>query len=75
MGRLEEAVTFYRQAGDINVKLQDLRYEGAARSNLAETLIKLQRYNEARRELLRAIECNKRFSHGSQPCSPNCKPS
>ncbi len=67
MGRLEEAVTFFRQAADIYVKLQDLSNEGFARSNLARTLIKLERYDEARRELLRAIECNKPFGHAAQP--------
>jgi len=56
-GRLEEAVTFYRQAADASNKQQDLSSEGPRRSNLASTLIKLQRYDEARRELLRAIEC------------------
>lgn len=67
MGRLEEAVTFCRQAADIYAKLQDLRYEGVARSNLARTLIKLQRFEEARRELRRAIECNKPFGHVAEP--------
>ncbi len=41
--------------------------EGRARNNLANTLIKLQRYDEARRELLRAIECNKPFGHAAEP--------
>jgi tetratricopeptide (TPR) repeat protein len=63
MGRLEEAVAFYRQAADIYVKLQDLRYEGFARSNLARTLITLHLFEEARRELHRALECKKPFSH------------
>ncbi len=68
MGRLEEAVTFYRQAADIHVKMQDLRYEeGLDRSNLARTLIKLGRYDEARHELLSAIECNKPFGHAAEP--------
>jgi tetratricopeptide (TPR) repeat protein len=67
MGRLEEAVTFYWQAADIHVKLQDLRYEGTNRSNLASTLIRLQRFEEARRELPRAIECNKPFGHVVEP--------
>jgi len=66
-GRLEEAATFYRQAAEIYAKLKDLRYEGVARSNLGIPLIKLQRYNEARRELLRAIECMKPFGHVAQP--------
>ncbi len=66
-GRLEYAVTFYRQAADALVKLQDLRSEGRVRSNLADTLIELQRYDEARRELLRAIECNTSLGHAVEP--------
>jgi tetratricopeptide (TPR) repeat protein len=66
MGRLEEAVKCYRQAADIYVRLQDQRYEGVARSNLADTLIKLGRYDEARRELLRAIECKQPYGHAAQ---------
>jgi tetratricopeptide (TPR) repeat protein len=56
-GRLEEAVTFYRQAADAYNRQQNLSREGLTRSNLADTLIKLQRYDDARREVLRAIEC------------------
>ena len=67
MGRLEEAVKCYRQAADIYVRLQDQRYEGLARNNLADTLIKLQRYDEARREVLRAIECKQPYGHAAQP--------
>jgi tetratricopeptide (TPR) repeat protein len=65
MGRLEEAAAFYRQAAEIYAQLHDLRYEGFDRSNLADTLIKLERYDEARRELLRAIECKKPFGHAA----------
>ena len=67
MGRLEEAVKCYRQAADIYVRLQDQRYEGLVRNNLANTLIKLERYDEARRELLRAIECDKPYGHAAEP--------
>jgi tetratricopeptide (TPR) repeat protein len=67
MGRLEDAATFYRQAADIYARLQDKRNEGLDRSNLANTLIKLERYDEARRELHRAIECKKPFGHAAQP--------
>jgi tetratricopeptide (TPR) repeat protein len=66
LGRLEEAVTFYRQAAGIYAKLSDLRHEGLARINLADILIELRRYNEARQELLRTIECNKPFGHAAQ---------
>jgi tetratricopeptide (TPR) repeat protein len=67
MGRLEEAVRCQRQASDIYAKLQNQRYEGFARGNLAKTLLMLQRYDEARRELHRAIECDKPYGHASQP--------
>jgi tetratricopeptide (TPR) repeat protein len=67
MGRLEDALTCSRQAADIYSVLQNLSAEGACRHNLACTLIKLERYDEARQELLRAIECNSPFSHAAQP--------
>jgi len=66
-GRLEQAVKFYSQAADIYVQLDDKRYEGLARSNLAYSLIKLQRYDEARSELQRAIECKSAFGHSALP--------
>jgi tetratricopeptide (TPR) repeat protein len=65
-GRLEEAVTFFRQAADAHVKLQNLKLEGLTRSNLARTLTELQRYDEARREVLRAIECKAPFGHAAE---------
>jgi len=65
MGRLEEAVKCFQQAADISFKLQGQRYEGFARNNLADTLIKLQRYDEARHELNRAIECKKPYGHAA----------
>ncbi|MBI3425788.1 MAG: CHAT domain-containing protein [Acidobacteria bacterium] len=67
MGLLEEAVKFCRQAVEIHASLQDQWHEGSARSNLAYTLIKLQRYDEARRELHRAIECSKTLGHAAKP--------
>ena len=67
MGRLEESVKCLQQAADIAVKLQDQRKEGLRRSNLAITLIKLERYDEARPELYRAIECKKPYGHAAQP--------
>ncbi|SDZ83691.1 Tetratricopeptide repeat-containing protein [Thiothrix caldifontis] len=65
--RPEQVVSFYRQAAGMYVALGDLRYEGVVRNNLAATLIKLQRYDEARPELLRAIECDQAFGHAAQP--------
>ncbi|MEK6304456.1 MAG: TIR domain-containing protein [Acidobacteriota bacterium] len=67
MGRLEEAANFYRQAADIDVQLQDKRNEGIHRSNLANALIKLERYDEARGELYRAIRCKQPFGHAAEP--------
>jgi tetratricopeptide (TPR) repeat protein len=66
VGRLEEAVTFHQQAADIVVKLRNGYREGMVRNGLAGTLIKLQRYDEARRELHRAIECKKPFGHAAE---------
>jgi tetratricopeptide (TPR) repeat protein len=67
LNRLEEAVTFYRQAADIHVEQGDLRYEGVTRNNIADTLRKLQRYDEARGEIQRAIECKHPFGHAATP--------
>ncbi|MDQ3813701.1 MAG: tetratricopeptide repeat protein, partial [Armatimonadota bacterium] len=66
LGRLEEAVTFYRQCAEI-LRLQDLAKAGVAYSNLTDTLIKLRRYDEARQELRRAIECKQPYGHAAQP--------
>jgi tetratricopeptide (TPR) repeat protein len=65
--RLEDAVKCYQQSAELFAQLQDQRKEGAARNNLAATLIKLQRYDEARRELLRAIECKQPYGHAAEP--------
>ena len=66
MGRLEEAAAFYRRAVDIFVELKDLNNEGAVRNRLADTLIKLERYDEARRELHCAIEFKKPYGHAAK---------
>ncbi len=67
MGRTEEATAFLRQAADIFVEIGDLAHEGVARNNIAIRLIKLKRYDDARRELVRAIECNASFGHAVEP--------
>ena len=67
LGRPEEAVTFFRQAADIYVELGDLRDEGMVRNNTAHTLRKLKRYDEARPEIMRAIECSRQFGHAAEP--------
>ena len=66
-GKLEQAVVFFRQAADICTQLGDKRYEGVMRGNLAKSLILLQRYDETRSELQRAIDCKKAFGHNVEP--------
>lgn len=63
---LEYGLTFSKQAADIYTKLQNPQREGRARHNIAVSLGRLQRYDEARRELLRAIECKQPFGHAAQ---------
>ena len=54
MERHAEAAAFYRQAADISITLGDLRNEGLVRSNLADTLMALHRYDDARQSGQRA---------------------
>ncbi len=67
LDRLEEAVAFYRQAADKYVGIRDAASEGRVRNNLANTLCKLRRLDEARQEIRRAIECDAQFGHASEP--------
>jgi tetratricopeptide (TPR) repeat protein len=67
LNRPEEAVIFYRQAADIDVAFGDLKNEGKDRNNIAKTLCKLKRYDEARPEIMRAIECKSQFGHAATP--------
>jgi tetratricopeptide (TPR) repeat protein len=67
MERGEEAVRLYRQAAEVFFEMGDLRNEGVARSNIADELSKLKRYDEVRVELERAIECKKPFGHVAEP--------
>ena len=67
IGRAEDAVRLSRQATEILVAAGDLRAEGFWRNNIAVELIKLRRFDEARREIERAIECNQPFGHTAQP--------
>jgi tetratricopeptide (TPR) repeat protein len=63
LNRLEEAVTFFRQAADIYVETSNLQSEGRVRNNIAHTLLSLKRYDEARVEITRAIECKQNLGH------------
>ena len=66
MGRLEEAVRFHQQAASIYAEIGDSSKEGRTRTNLAISLIKLRRYDEARQEILRALECKKPYGPAAQ---------
>ncbi len=67
MNRPEETIIFYRQAVDLYIETGDKRYEGVARSNTANTLLKLNRYTEARAEIQRAIECKSQVGLAAEP--------
>ncbi|NJL28084.1 MAG: tetratricopeptide repeat protein, partial [Thermoanaerobaculia bacterium] len=65
-GRSEDAVRFFLQEVEIRSGLDDRMREGHSRYHIAVELIKLQRYAEARHEILRAIECLKPYGHAAQ---------
>jgi tetratricopeptide (TPR) repeat protein len=69
MGRLEDAVRFYREAAAIyaDPAVGDLGNEGRIRNNAANSLQKLGRLEEARREVERAIVCKQPFGHAVEP--------
>jgi tetratricopeptide (TPR) repeat protein len=67
LDRPEDAAAFYRQAVDKYVEIGDAANEGRASGNLAITLRKLRRLDEARREIRRAIECAAPFGHAAEP--------
>ncbi|MDZ7854977.1 CHAT domain-containing protein [Sphaerotilus sp.] len=64
LGRFEEAAAFYLQAAD---RFKDDRAnEGRTRNNLASTLSKLGRLDEARQEIERAIVCEQGLGHAAE---------
>ena len=67
MGRVEEAVALLRQTAEIYMVLNNLAGEGQTRNNIALRLIKLNRLDDARTELLRAIECKTPYGHVATP--------
>jgi hypothetical protein len=52
---------------DIAVRSGDRAKEGRRRYNLADTLLRLGRHDQARSELQRAIECDKPYGHAAEP--------
>ena len=65
--RPEQAAAFSHQAADLFAQAGDTANEGRVRNNLAETLRRLGRLDEARRECRRAIECKGPHSHAALP--------
>ena len=65
--RPEEAVAFYRRAAEIYGEIGDTAMEGFAWNNLAYTFRKLQRLEEARQAIRRAIDCGAPFGHAAEP--------
>jgi tetratricopeptide (TPR) repeat protein len=63
LGRSEQAVAFYRQAASKYTELGDEVNEGRTRNNLGDTLRRLRRFEEARLEIRRAIECKEPLGH------------
>jgi len=67
MNRLTEATTAYQQATNSFARLQDRLSEGKSRISLAQILIREQKYDQARVEINRGIECIKPFGHTAEP--------
>ncbi len=67
MGRSEDAVISFRQSAEKYTEINDMANEGRVRGNLTITLIILKRYDEARQEIQRAIECFKPYGHHVEP--------
>jgi tetratricopeptide (TPR) repeat protein len=67
LGRLEEAAAQFRRSADYYVTLGNTNLEGFARYSLARTLSGLHRWEGARQEIHRAIECDEPFGHAAEP--------
>ncbi|QKS30529.1 MAG: CHAT domain-containing protein [Candidatus Accumulibacter similis] len=67
LARPAVAVTHTRQAAECYTALGDAAGEGGARSILADTLRRLGRRDEARREIERALVCKRGLGHAALP--------
>jgi len=67
LGRLEESAAFFQQAVDKSVEYSDVSKEGVFRQNLADALRVLKRFDEARQQIRRSIECKSQFGHAAEP--------
>jgi tetratricopeptide (TPR) repeat protein len=67
MQRPEDAVAFYQRAAEMFGVAGDTLGEGRQWNNLAANLHKLQRLEEARQSIRRAIVCDESFGHAAEP--------
>jgi tetratricopeptide (TPR) repeat protein len=65
--RSEEAVPFYLRAAEISSSINDALGGGRQWNNLANTFRKLQRLEEARQAIRRAIDCKAPFGPAALP--------
>lgn len=63
LDRHDEAVIFYRQS----IEIGNAANEGLIRSNIADSLYKLGRLDDARQEIVKAIKCKAQFGHACHP--------
>lgn len=64
----EQAAAFYQQTAAIFRQLGDLVNEGLTHQNLALMFLRLGRLQEARQEILRAIDYKQAYAHAGQLC-------
>ncbi|MGZ4854013.1 MAG: TIR domain-containing protein [Candidatus Angelobacter sp.] len=67
LGSLENGAGYFQQAAHKFKHICDLANEGICRRNLAETLLRLKRYSEARTECLNAIALQEKYGHDVVP--------
>ena len=65
-GRIEEALKCFRNSSIIFEAIDADFQEGISRANSGACLLMLERIDEARPELLRAIECKQAFGHAAE---------
>jgi tetratricopeptide (TPR) repeat protein len=63
----EQAAALYQQAAANYADLRDAANEGKARSGLAIALRILRRFDEARQQILLAVDCKSPFGHAAEP--------
>ena len=67
LDRLDDALICSRQSVKISMVQGDSRSEGSTRTNCAFILYRLERYDEARHEILSAIKCIQPLDYIAQP--------